>query len=97
MDEEPDHQIVHGRRFREANGTTGEPLDPRAQMDVFTFDFLCTGLAHCVLRGVDMALVGAPPIGVEAVDAKQLEHRFELQKDVSLRRPKTYANTRPLA
>ena len=28
IDEEANHQIVHGRRFRQANGTTHEPLDP---------------------------------------------------------------------
>lgn len=74
--------------FREANGATDEPLDPCAQIDMFTLGFLCIGLAHCVLRGVGMALVGAPPSGVETVDAKRLEHRFELQKDGILAPPK---------
>jgi hypothetical protein len=28
IDEEANHQIVHGRRFRKANGATHETLDP---------------------------------------------------------------------
>ena len=28
IDEETDHQIVHGRRFGKANGATHEPLHP---------------------------------------------------------------------
>ena len=28
IDEEPDHKIVHGRRFRKAGRATHEPLDP---------------------------------------------------------------------
>ena len=81
IDEEANHQIVHGRRFRKANSTTHEPLDLCPQIDVFTLDFLRIGLAHFVLLGVDMALVGAPPIGVEAVDPKRFQQPFQLQKD----------------
>jgi len=49
IDEEANHQIVHGRRFRKANGTTHEPLDPCPQIDVFTLDFLRILLAHVML------------------------------------------------
>ena len=88
IDEEANHQIVHGRRFGKANRAAHEPFNPCPQIDVFTLDFLRIGLAHFVLLGVDMALVGAPPIGVEAVDPKRLEQRFELQKDGILSPPK---------
>jgi hypothetical protein len=64
IDEDPDHEIVHSRRLGKADRATDEPLNPRPQMDVFAFDFLCMGLAPLVLRGVNMALVSAPPIRV---------------------------------
>src|SRR5262249_39581176 len=57
IDEEPDHEIVHRRRLGKADRATDEPFNPRPQIDVFAFDFLCIGLAHFVLRGVKMALV----------------------------------------
>jgi hypothetical protein len=65
IDEEANHQIVHGRRFRKANGTTYEPLDPCPQIDVFTLNFLRILLAHMMLHWVDMPLVGAPSVGVK--------------------------------
>jgi hypothetical protein len=88
IDEEPDHEIVHGRRLGKADRATYEPFNPRPQIEVFTVDFLRIGLAHFVLRRVNMALVGTPPIGVEAVDPKRLEQLFELQKDGILPPPK---------
>ena len=33
IDEEANHQIVHGRRFGKANGAPYEPLDPGPQID----------------------------------------------------------------
>src|SRR5438105_7297378 len=68
IDEEPDYEIVHSRRLGKADRATYEPFNPRPQIDVFAFDFLCIGLAHFVLRGVNMALVGAPPIRLQAAD-----------------------------
>ena len=34
IDEEADHQIVHGRRFGKANRTAHEPFNPCPQIDV---------------------------------------------------------------
>ena len=39
IDEEANHQIVHGDRFRKANGATYKPFNPGSQIDVFAFDF----------------------------------------------------------
>ena len=39
IDEEANHQIVHGRCFGKANRTTHETLDACPQVDVFTLDF----------------------------------------------------------
>ena len=66
INEEPNHEIVHRRRFRKADRATDEPLDPRPQIDVFTLDALGMLLAYVMLRGSKMALVGAPPIRVKA-------------------------------
>ena len=40
IDEEANHQIVHGDRFRKVNGTTHKPFNPGPQIDVLAFDFL---------------------------------------------------------
>ena len=39
IDEETDHEIVHGRRFGKTDRATHEPLDPHAQIDVLTSIF----------------------------------------------------------
>jgi hypothetical protein len=88
IDEESDHQIVHGRHFGKANRAAHETLHPCPQIDVFALDFLRLLFAHLVLLGVDMSLVGAPPIGVETAAPKRLQQRFQLQKDVILPSPK---------
>ena len=81
IDEQADHEIVHGRRFGKANSATHEPLDPCPQIDMFALDFLCVFLANVVLLWVDMPLVSPPPIRLKAADPKRLQQRFELQKD----------------
>jgi hypothetical protein len=63
---------MHRRRFGEANRAADKPLDPGPQIDVFTLDSLSILLAHVMLRGIEMPLVGPPPIGVKARDAKWL-------------------------
>jgi hypothetical protein len=65
IDKEADHQIVHGRRFGKANGATHEPLDAGAQIDVFALDFLRVLLAHLMLLGIEVPLVGPPAVGVK--------------------------------
>ncbi len=87
VDAEPNHQIVHPFRLGKANHTTHEPLHSRPQSDVFALDFLCIVLAHLMLIGVEMSLVGAPPIGVKLRDPKGLSQRFALQKDRVLTSP----------
>ena len=81
IDEETNHQIVHRCRFGKTNRAADKSLDPRPQIDVLAFDFLRIFLANRVLLSVQMALVGAPAIGVIACDAKRLQQGFQLQKD----------------
>ncbi len=81
IDAEPAHEIVQGRRLGKADRATDEPLHPRPQMEVFPLDLLRLGLAHLVRPGVNMALVGTPLIGGEAVEANRLEQRFELYQN----------------
>jgi hypothetical protein len=47
---------------------------------MLAFDLLRMGFAHRVLRGIAIALVGTPAIGVKAGDAKRFEQGFQLQK-----------------
>ena len=88
IDEEADHQIVHGRRFGKANGAAHEPFNPSPQIDVFTLDFLRILLAHMMLRWVDMPLVGAPSICVKPRNTKRFSKAFQLQEDRILPPPK---------
>ena len=41
IDEQADHQVVHGRRFGKANGTTHETLDPCPQIDMLVLSHSC--------------------------------------------------------
>ena len=88
MNEEPNHEIVHRRRFRKADRATDEPFDPRPQSDVLTLDALGMLLAYVMLRGSKMALVDAPPIRVKAGDAKRREQCFQLEKHCVFSPPK---------
>ena len=88
IDAEVNHQRVHRCRFGKANRATYKTLDPGAQIDIFTFDCLRVLFAAFVLLRIDMALVGAPPIGGKPCNAKRLQESFELQKDRILALPK---------
>ena len=73
IDEQLNHQIVHAFRLGKANGATHEPLHPGPELDVLALDFLRMLLAHVVLLGIDMPLVGAPAVRVKLRDAKGLQ------------------------
>jgi hypothetical protein len=76
IDEEANHQIVHGDRFGKANGATYKPFNPGPQIDVLAFDFLRILLPHRVRLWVDMPLVRPPSIGVKPCDTKRLSERL---------------------
>ena len=59
INEEANHQIVHGRRLGKTDCPAHQPLDPRAQVDVLALDLLGIFLPHCVLRGLKMPFVRA--------------------------------------
>ena len=46
---------------------------------MFALDFLGVLFADGVLLGSNMALIGTPPIGVEAGEAKELQKRVVFQ------------------
>jgi hypothetical protein len=75
---------VHVLRFREANRTAYEPLDPRPQIDMFALDSLGVLRAYLMLRGIEMALVSPSAVGVKLRDAKRGQQLLELQEDVVL-------------
>ena len=88
LNEETYHEIAHGCRFGEANGAAREPLNPGPQIDVFALDGLHLLFTDGVLRRMEMALVGAPPIRVKPRNAKRLQQRLQLPKDHILSSPK---------
>jgi hypothetical protein len=71
IDEEAQHQIVQRCCCGETNRATHETLDPGAQLEVLAFDLLRMRFANRGLRGINMALGGSPPIGLEAADVKR--------------------------
>src|SRR6266571_6193644 len=84
IDEQPYDEIVHALRLGEAQRTTHEPFDPGPQVDVLALDFLGVLLAHLMLLGIEMPLVGPPAVGVKLRDAKRGQQLLALQEDVAL-------------
>jgi hypothetical protein len=84
IDEEANHEIVHAFRLGEAQRAADEPLDPGPQIAMFALDFLRVLLAHLMLFGHEMPLIGPPAVGVKLRDAKQCQQLLEFQKDVVL-------------
>ena len=79
---------MHALRLGEAQRAADEPRAPGPQIDVFALDFLRIGLANPMLFGVDVPLVGPPPIRVIARDAKRLQQGLQLEKHGILAAPK---------
>ena len=84
IDEEPNHQIVHGRRFRKTNGATHQTFDASPEVDVLAFDLLRVLFANRMLFGGEMPLVGAPSIRVKSCDTKGGQQALAFEKDRSL-------------
>jgi hypothetical protein len=61
IEEETDHQIVHGRRFGKADRAAHQTLNAGPQIDVLAFDLLRALFAHDVLFGIDVSLSCRPP------------------------------------
>jgi hypothetical protein len=53
---------VHVFRLGKTDGAAHKPLHSSPQIDVFALDFLRIILANPMLVGVDVPLVGPPPI-----------------------------------
>ena len=81
IDEEADHQIMHGCRLGKANRAADQPLDPGPQIDMFALDGLRVLFTDDVLLWGEMPLVRSPSISVKARDPKRFEQLFELQQD----------------
>ena len=61
IDEEADHQIMHGCRFGKAKRAAYKPLDPSSQIDVLALDGLRVLFPDDVLLRNNMPLVRPPP------------------------------------
>jgi hypothetical protein len=64
IDEQPQHEIVHAFRLREAQRPTDSPLNTGPQINVFALDFLGVLLPDLMLLSSEMPLVGPPPVRV---------------------------------
>src|SRR5215471_15917000 len=51
---------------------------------MFALDFLGVLLPHVMLLGIEMPLVGPPPVRVELRDAEGLQQRLQPQEDLVL-------------
>src|SRR5215831_15317648 len=75
---------MHALRLGETYRATHSSFDPRPQIAVFALDFLRVLLAHLMLLGIEMSLVGPPAVGVKLRDATRCQQLLELQEDVVL-------------
>ena len=75
VDKQPDDQIVHTLRLREADRAAHQPLDPRSQVDVLALDSLHVLLPNDVFLSVHMTLIGPPAVRVIPGDTKRLQQR----------------------
>jgi hypothetical protein len=96
VDKQANENIVDLLGFGEADRFTDQAFNARPQGQMLALDVLRVTFARHVLFRIEVTLVGTPMIGVEAFGAKGLEQCFEFQKDLVLRRPKTYAKTAPV-
>ena len=63
---------MHLDGFGKTDGLPYQAFDPGTQCGVFAFDLLRI-LFNRVLVMIDMTIVGTPPVGVKAYDAKWLQ------------------------
>ena len=61
---------MHLDGFGKTYGLPYQAFDPGTQRGVFAFDLLRILFPNRVLVMIDMAIVGTPPVGVKACDAK---------------------------
>ena len=60
---------MHTFGLRQADRPAHQSLEPRPHIDVCALDCLGVLFANGVRLGLDMPLIGAPAIGIEAGDA----------------------------
>ena len=63
---------MHVVRLGETDRAAHQPLDPGPKINVFALNFLGVVLAHLMLVGIHVPLVGPPPVRVIARNAKRL-------------------------
>ncbi len=73
---------MHLYRFREADRLADSPFDTRPQRQMLALNFLRVPFAGAVNFGCQMPCVRPPVIRREACEAKGLQQRLELQKDL---------------
>jgi hypothetical protein len=82
IDEEANHQVMHGDRPRKAQGLPRSSLQPGPECEVLAFNRLSVAFAHGVLFRGEMAPVGAPFVRVVAGDTTGIQEGFEFQERI---------------
>ena len=72
IDEETNHQIVHGGRFGKTNRAPHYSFNSCPEIDMLALDCLHVLFAHFMFLWVDMPPIGTPAIGVKPRNAKRL-------------------------
>lgn len=89
-----DHEVVHLRRFREANGLANQTFDACPQRQMFALDFLRVAFAGGVLFRVKMTRVRPSRIGIIVREAKGFQEHFEFEEDLICAAPKDIRQNR---
>ena len=78
IDKQTNDNVVHLGRLGKADRFAREPLDTRAQRQMFPFNLLRVAFARYMSFGGQMPGVRPPVIGEEACDPKGLQQGVEL-------------------
>jgi hypothetical protein len=95
IDKQADDEVMHLRRFREADGLANQAFDAGSKRQMFAFDFLRVAFADGVLFRVEMTCVRPPLIGIVMGQAKGFQERFEFEEDFILAASKDIRQNRP--
>ena len=88
VNEQADDEIMHLDGLREADRLAHQAFDPGAQRQMFALQLLGLVFPHFMERGIEMALIRAPAIGVKTGDPKRNQQRFQLQERLIFPSPK---------
>ncbi len=89
-----EHEVVHLRRFREADGLAHQTFDACPKRQMFALDFLRGAFAGGGLFRGKMTRVRPPHIGIIVREAKGFQERLEFEEDRIFAAPKAIRQNR---